>query len=128
MRLKTKLVLAITGLVFVVVNAFSWLYLIQLLQHHIEQSYSTTDIIAHQLQFATRQAIENGTRNLVINANDPVQLRAAVATALRNDPALTALINSVISYSPTVYDISIADGDGRVYLSTDPLQQDQILP
>jgi len=128
MRLKTKLVLAITGLVFVVANLLSWLYLSQLLQHHIEQSFNATDIIAHQLQFATRQAIENGTRNLVINANDPVQLRAAVATALRNDPALTALINSVISYSPTVFDISIVDGDGRAYVSTDPLQEDQVLP
>ena len=128
MRLKTKLVLAITGLVFVVANLLSWLYLSQLLQHHIEQSFNATDIIAHQLQFATRQAIENGTRNIAINANDPVQLRAAVATALRNDPALTALINSVISYSPTVFDISIVDGDGRAYVSTDPLQEDQILP
>ena len=38
MRLKTKLVLAITGLVFSVVVVFSWLWLSQLLQQHIEQS------------------------------------------------------------------------------------------
>jgi PAS domain S-box-containing protein len=128
MRLKTKLVVAITGLVFVVVTVLSWLYFGELLQQHIEQSYNATDIIAHQLQFATRQAIENGTRNLTINANDPVELRAAVATALHNDPSLKALLSSVISYSPTVFDVAIADGNGRAYLSTDPLQQDQMLP
>ncbi len=72
MRLKTKLVVAITVLVFVVATVLSWLYFGEMLQQHIEQSFSATDIIAHQLQFATRQAIENGTRNLVINANDPV--------------------------------------------------------
>ncbi len=128
MRLKTKLVFAITGLVFVVVLVFSWLYFSQLLQQHIDQSYNATDIVAHQLLFATRQAIENGTRNQQIDPNDPVALRAAVASALRNDAALNALLNSVISYSPTVFDISIADQNGRVYLSTDPILQDQFVP
>ncbi len=128
MRLKSKLVLAITVLVFVVVTVLSWLYFGQLLHQHIEQSYNSTDIIAHQLQFATRQAIENGTRNLVINANDPAELHAAVAMALRNDPGLNALLSSVISYSPTVFDIAIADGNGSAYLSTDPTQEGRPLP
>jgi signal transduction histidine kinase len=128
MRLKTKLVVAITGLVFAVVAIFSWIYFSQLLQQRIEQSYNATDIVAHQLQFATRQAIENGTRNMVINANDPTQLRAAVAAALRNDAGLNALLLSVISYSPTVFDVAIADGSGRAYLSTDPTEEGQILP
>src|SRR5579884_3629188 len=119
MRLKTKLVFAITGLVFVVVLVFSWLYFSQLLQQHIDQSYNATDIVAHQLLFATRQQID---------PNDPVALRTAVASALRNDAALNALLNSVISYSPTVFDISIADQNGRVYLSTDPILQDQFVP
>jgi PAS domain S-box-containing protein len=128
MRLKTKLVVAITGLVFVVVTVFSWLYFSQLLQQRIEQSFNATDIVAHQLQFATRQAIENGTRNVTINANDPTQLREAIANALRKDAGLNALLNSILSYSPTVFDVAIADGSGRAYLSTDPTQQDQILP
>ena len=128
MRLKTKLVVAITALVFVVANVLSWIYFGQLLQQQIDQSYRSTDIIAHQILFATRQAIESGTRNVVINANDPVQLREAIANALRSDPRLKDLINSVISYSPTVYDVTIADGSGRAYLSTDPTQEDQQLP
>jgi hypothetical protein len=102
MRLKTKLVVATTGLVFLVVSVFSWLYFSQLLEQQVEQSYKANDIVAHQLQFATRQAIENGTRNMLINANDPVELRAVVAHALRYDAGLNALLNSVISYSPTV--------------------------
>ncbi|HEX3436045.1 MAG TPA: ATP-binding protein [Pseudacidobacterium sp.] len=128
MRLKTKLVMAITGLVFAVVSVFSWLYFSQLLQQHIEQSYNATDIVAHQIRFATQQSIENGTRNQVIDPNDPAAVRAAVANALRNDAGLNALLNSVISYSPTVFDITIADQDGRAYLSTDPALQDQIAP
>lgn len=128
MRLKTKLVVAITGLVFLVVAVFSWLYFSQLLQQHIEQSYNATDIVAHQIQFATREAIANGTRNQVIDTNDPAALRSAIANAVRHDRGLDALLNSVISYSPTVFDIAIADRDGRALLSTDPTQQDQPLP
>ncbi|QNI34054.1 PAS domain S-box protein [Alloacidobacterium dinghuense] len=125
MRLKTKLVVAITVWVFVVVVVLSCVYFRQVLQLHIDQSYKSTDIIAHQVQSATRQAIENGTRNLVINANDPVQLRAAIAKALRSDPALKALLSSVIIYSPAVYDVAIADGSGLAYLSTDQSQEDK---
>jgi signal transduction histidine kinase len=129
MRLKTKLAAAITLLVFVVTTAFSWLYLTQLVQQHIEQSYLSTDIVAHQLQFATRKALETGLRNRQINTNDPTALRAAVAESLRNDPGLTALINSVINYSPTVLDIAIADRDGRgLVTAPDPAMQDQLLP
>lgn len=129
MRLKTKLALTITGLVFLVVSVLSWLYIGQLLQQHIEQSYHSTDIVAHQLLFTTREALENGLRNQTINVNDPVAVRAAVAQSLRNDDALNALIASVINYSPTVQDIAIVDHDGRALVTApDPSLEDQVLP
>jgi signal transduction histidine kinase len=127
MRLKTKLVVAITSLVFGVVSVLSAIYLGQSLHQHIEQSWVANDIAAHQLLFATRNAIENGL-TAGVNPNDPVALRAAVAKSLREDDGLQALLNSVVQYSPTVFDISIVDWDGRCLLSTDPLMQDQVLP
>ena len=36
-----------------------------------------------------------------------------MAKALRSDPALTALLTSAIRYSPTVFDVTIADSEGR---------------
>ncbi len=128
MRLKTKLVLAITGLVFLVVTLLSWLYLEQLLKQRIDQSYAENDMVAHQILYGTRLALANGTRGRNINSNDPVALRAAVADSLEHDEALEALLNSVIRYSPTVYDIAIADNSGRALLSTDPTQTGQPLP
>ncbi len=127
MRLKTKLVAAITSLVFVVVSLLSVLYLSQLLHHYIEQSYSANDIVAHQILFATRHAIETNLRNQRLNPNDPVALRAAVAASLRDDEGLQALLNSVVRYSPTVFDISISDWNDRVMVSTDPRSDNQIL-
>jgi signal transduction histidine kinase len=129
MRLKTKLAIVITGLVFLVVSVLSWLYISQLLQQHIEQSYSATDIVAHQLLFTTREALDNGLKNRKIDVNNPAAVRAAVADSLRHDDALNALINSVITYAPTVLDISIVDLNGRgLVTAPDPSLEDQVLP
>lgn len=129
MRLKTKLAAAITGLVFLVVFVLSWLYIGKLLQQYIDQSYLSTDIVAQQLRFTTRQALENGLPKQTIDLNDPASIHAAVTNSLRNDRALNAFINSVINYSPTVQDIAIVDHDGRALVaSPDPSLEDQILP
>jgi signal transduction histidine kinase len=128
MRLKTKLVLAITGLVFLVVCTLSWIFLGQLLRQRMSQAYSANDMVAHQILFATRRATETYIRGPRVDPNDPQSVRAAVAQALRSDPALTALMNSAIRYSPTVFDVAIADSEGRALLSTDPTNLDRLLP
>ncbi len=48
MRLKTKLVVAIASLVFLIATMLSALYMNRLLDQHIQQSYESTDVIAHQ--------------------------------------------------------------------------------
>jgi signal transduction histidine kinase len=128
MRLKTKLVLAITGLVFLVVTLLSWLYLEQLLKQRIDQSYAENDMVAHQILYGTRLALHNIPAGRNVKTDDPVALRAAVAASLEHDEALQALLNSAIRYSPTVFDIAIADNSGRALLSTDPTQTGQPLP
>ena len=72
--------------------------------------------------------LETNIRGPRVDPNDPKALRAAVAQALRSDPALTALLNSAIRYSPTVFDVTIADSEGRALLSTDPTNLDHLLP
>jgi signal transduction histidine kinase len=125
MRLKTKLVLAITGLVFLVVCTLSWIFLGQLLRQRMSQAYTANDMVAHQISLATQRTL--GTIRDV-DANDPSALRAAVAKALRSDPALTELLNSAIRYAPTVFDVTIADSEGRGLLSTDPTNLDHLVP
>ena len=125
MRLKTKLVLAITGLVFLVVCTLSWIFLGQLLRQRMSQAYSANDMVAHQISLATQRTLAN-VRN--VDANDPTALRAAVAKALRGDTSLTALLSSAIRYSPTVFDVTIADSEGRGLVSTDPTNLDHLVP
>lgn len=129
MRLKTKLVVAITGLVFTVVVIFSWIWLSQSLNQYIEYSWNGTDIIAHQVLLEVRHALETGLRDQKFDPNDPVAVRAAVAASLRQDPGLISLLNATISYSPTILDIVVADHNGRALVSApDASQQDQIVP
>jgi signal transduction histidine kinase len=128
MRLKTKLVLAITGLVFLVVCTLSWIFLGQLLRQRMSQAYSANDMVAHQIDFATRRALQTNIPGPRVDPNDPRAVRAAAAAAMRSDPALTALMSSAIRYSPTVFDVAIADSEGRALLSTDPTNVDHLLP
>lgn len=122
MRLKTKLVLAITGLVFLVVFTLSWIFLGQLLRQRMSQAYSANDMVAHQIALATQRSLSN------VVAKDPKALRVAVGKALRTDPAVTELLNSAIRYAPTVFDVTIADSEGRGLLSTDPTNVDHLVP
>src|ERR1700760_3919332 len=128
MRLKTKLVLAITGLVFLVVTVLSWLFLEQLLAQRITQSYQANDIVARQILYSTTLAINKGTAGRQIDPNDPTALRAAVLEILQHDEGLNGLLSSVNRYVPAVFDVAIADRDGRALLSTDPTQDNVTLP
>jgi signal transduction histidine kinase len=129
MRLKTKLVVAITGLVFSVVLVFSWIWLSQLLQLNIEQSWLTTDRLAHNIWFQVRQALDTGLRERHFDPNDPAAVRAAVADSLRRDPGLNALLTSIVNYTPTVLDVAIVDRQNRAIIAVpDSTLDDQILP
>ena len=129
MRLKTKLVAAVTGLVFLLVSASSCLYLARSLRQYVDQSYASTDIIAHQVLFATREAIERGViRGSIQPSLPPGPFRAEVTSQLRRDAALNALVDSVISYSPTVFDITIADSGGVALYSTNPVVDGRPIP
>ena len=128
MSLKTKLVLAITGLVFLVTAVLSAVYVSRLLQAVVQQSYDTNVLGAEQIRYALRLALEAGLKDQKVSPNDWVQLRKLAAAAVRDSPALTAVVNSVIRYSPTVYDISIGDTNNLALLTTGTGGNDQQLP
>ncbi|HUV96772.1 MAG TPA: ATP-binding protein [Acidobacteriaceae bacterium] len=123
MRIRLKLVLAITVMVSAMVIVLSALYLSQLLSERIQQSYRHTDIAALQVMLAARAAIEHGMAHVTLPPNDPNALNDAVARALQQDAALHLMLSSFIRYEPTIYDINIAGSDGKILLSTDPLYQ-----
>src|SRR5919201_1038217 len=120
MRLKTKLVLAISGMVVAVVAAFSTIYISQIVRQRINETYSDGDFVAHQIFHGTREALELDFSSTHLDTRNPKALRAATEEALQTDPGLNSLLQSIVGYSPTIYDVAIADVDGRPLLHSDP--------
>jgi signal transduction histidine kinase len=120
MRLKTKLVLSVTGLAFAIVLVLSSMFVAELMRQRIEQTASSNDVLAHEVLLMTRVAIEAGLR-----AHPPLDrtdeaLHDAVTDALLSNDALADLMNAVVRYSPTVQDVSVTDARGLILVSTDP--------
>jgi signal transduction histidine kinase len=127
MRLKTKLVLAITALVFLISGLLSLVYVYQLLYSAVRQSYDANRMVANQVQFAVRNALET-LRDRKVDPNNPGELRNLAGEAVRSNAALQAVVESVNRYSLTVYDINIGDSQSITLLSTNPDNEDKPLP
>jgi signal transduction histidine kinase len=128
MRLKTKLVLSITALMFAIVLMLSSLFVGELLRQRIEQTAATNDVLAHEVLLMTRQAVEIGLRAHPPADRTDEALKVAVTDALRTQPALSDVMNAIVRYSPTVQDVSVTDAYGTTLLSTDPDALNQRAP
>ncbi len=128
MRLKTKLVLAITALVLLIAGTLSLVYVSQLLRTSIQGSYENNRMVADQVRFAVQNALQTGLQDQKIDPGHPEQLHELALAAVRNNQTLQAVLDSVNRYSLTVYDINVADYTGQTLLSTNPLNQDKPLP
>jgi PAS domain S-box-containing protein len=128
MRLKTKLVLAISALVFLIAGLVSLLYVHQLVKAAVQQTYYTNWMVAQQVRFALKNALESGLRDRTVDPNNPGELQELVAETVRNDVQLQAVLQSVNRYSPTVYDVNIGDSKGVTLLSTNPDNEGKPLP
>ncbi|MGO9437974.1 MAG: ATP-binding protein [Terracidiphilus sp.] len=127
MRLKTKLVIAIASLVVFISGLVSLVYVTQLLDAAVKQTYETNKMVANQARFALQQALETGLKDQTVDPNNPAQLRNLEAQAIHDSTTLRAMIESVNLYSLTVYDINIADAQSRILLSTNPENVDKPL-
>jgi len=128
MRLKIKLVLAITALVFLITGLVSLVYASQMLHSAVAESYDTNHMVAEQIRFALQNALETGLRDQTVDPNDPAQLRALMTSAVRDNAELQAVVQSVNRYSLTVYDVNIGDSHSLTLLSTNPENEDKTLP
>jgi PAS domain-containing protein len=128
MRLKTKLVLAISSLVLLISALLSVVYFTQLLDAAVEQTYQTNRMVANQVRLSLLQALETGLRDRQVDPNNPAQLRDLQAQAIQHSASLQAALESVNRYSLTIYDVNIADSESKVLKSTNPDNEDKPLP
>src|SRR5271165_3845529 len=118
-RLKTKLVLAISGMVLALVAMFSYLYVSHLVRQRTAEAYDSAAFVAKELRESAREASQIDLSSIFAAANDPKQVRAAVNEALQSDPGLSTLLQSTVGYSQTIYDASIADINDTAIVHTD---------
>jgi signal transduction histidine kinase len=128
MLLKTKLVLAITALVFLIAGLLSLVYVHQLVKAAVLETYGTNLMVADQVRFALQNALQTGLKDRTVDPNNPAELRALVAATVHSDPTLQAALVSVNRYSSTVYDVNIGDSQGTTLLSTNPDNEGKPLP
>ena len=128
MRLKTKLVLAIIGLVLLIAGLISLVYVDQLVREAVRQTYDTNRMVAEQIRLALQSALENGLRDREVDPNNYLQLRFLEAEAVRSDAPLKDALDAAVRYSPTIYDVNIGDANSTILLSTSAGSQDQPVP
>lgn len=126
MRLKTKLVLAITGLVFLIAGLLSLVYVSHLVDAAIQQSYDANRMVANQVRFALQQALESGLKDQMITPGDTAQLMQLATDAIHNSKILRAAIDAPVMYSLTVNDITITDAQDHIILTTLPGSPDRL--
>ncbi len=119
-RLKTKLVLAISGMVFALVAMFSYLYVSHLVRQRTAEAYDGAAFVAKQIRESAREASQVDLTSTFAETGDPKQVQAVLDEALQTDPGLTTLLQSIVGYSQTIYDAAIADVNDHAIVHTDP--------
>jgi signal transduction histidine kinase len=121
MRLKTKLVLAISSMVFALVAIFCYLYVSHLVRQRTAEAYDSADFVAKEIRDRAREASQVDLSSAFVNESDSKQVEEVLEQALKTDSGLNTLLESVVGYLPTIFDAAIADVNGRAIVHTDPL-------
>jgi len=126
LRRKTIIVLAITLMVTVMVTAFSYLYLSQILRLRIANAHETATSLTHQLAYAAGNAVPDfGSTN--IDTRDPVALKRALTEYVQTDPDLNNLLQSDPGDWRYIYDVVIVDVNGKALLHTNANLQGKVI-
>ncbi len=119
-RLKTKLVLAISGMVFVLVALFCYVYVSHRVRQTIVEANDRAEFIAKEIEDSAHQATQGDLGQENFDLNDPLLVQMALENRLQNDKAVNTLLQTILAYSKTTYDAGIVDVGGMAIVHTDP--------
>jgi signal transduction histidine kinase len=127
LRRKTIIVLTITFMVTLMVSAFSYLYISQVLRLRLENANETAKQLTRQIAYAASNAPPDFS-STAIDTNDPVALRRALVEYLQTDIDLNNLLQSARGSWVFVMDAGILGPDGRALLHTDAGMVGKVVP
>src|SRR5581483_2277302 len=127
MRRKTIIVLAITLMVTVLVSAFSYLYISQILRLRIANAYETATSLTHQLAYAAGNSVPDFS-STAVDTSDPAALKRALADYVQTDVGLNNLLQSDPGDWRYIYDVSVVDTSGKALLHTNASLLGKVIP
>jgi signal transduction histidine kinase len=127
LRRKTIIVLVITLMVTLMVSAFSYLYIAQILRLRVENANTTAIDLTHQLAYVAKNDLPDFT-STKIDTSNPVAIRRALVDYVQTDVYLNNLLQSQTSDWSFIYDVMIVDTNGKALLHTNASKVDKIIP
>lgn len=121
LSLKNKFTLATASLVLLVVAVISGLYVSQLTRQVITQANERTQFVVQQVFVAAQEALRDAAdRGAAPTSSGAGDIHDYVQQTLDTNPGLSALIESDMSFSKSLYEITITDNSGIALVSSDP--------
>jgi len=127
LRRKTIIVLVITLMVIVMVSAFSYLYISQILRLRVGNTYETAKNLTLQLEYAAVNAVPDFS-STPLDTADPAAVHRALADYIQTDVDLNNLMQTYTGDWRFIYDVAIVDINGKAILHTNALLAGKIVP
>ena len=119
-RLKTKITLATTTLVLLVVGVNSAMYVVNLTRQVIRQANDRAQLVSRHIFFEAQNALADEAKSGAAPASDSAgDLRVYVQQAFDDSAPMASSIDAEVGYSPLIYEVSVTDVDGTVLVSSD---------
>jgi len=118
LRRKTIIVLTVTFMVVVMVSAFSYLYISQILRLRIDNASETANQLTHQLAYAAENDPPDFS-STPVDTSSPAAVKRALVEYLQTDIDLNNMLQSARGSWIFVMDAAIIGPDGKALLHTD---------
>src|SRR6266705_959428 len=128
LRLRTKLTLVMTGLVLLVVAVLSGAFAAQLLEQLLQATTKRANDLASQVFLQAQHALTDAAERGLRPASDaPEEIHDYVRHAFEINEGLHTQLKAAKD-NPLIYEVSIADSEGMVLISTDESLPGTYLP
>ncbi len=121
LRLRTKLTLVMTGLVFLVVVILSGVYFARLTGQGIQETYNRANELTQQVFAQAKRSLADARQSGLQAASDsPDDRRDYVRQAFERNEGLSEELQAPLGANAWMYDVMIVDKYGMVLASSDP--------
>lgn len=120
LRLRTKLTLVMTGLVFLVVVVLSAVFMARLTSQVIHETRTRADELTQQVFEEAKHALEDAKQaGMRPVSNGAADRHEYVREAFQNHEGLLGALQSPLGSNAWIYEVSIVDSNGLVLVSSD---------